>query len=269
MISQFSLSLKCDGEGDSSLGMLLELIRGVSLLPTPLPGRPPSFQSRPLPPAAASEAKAARSSWLAAWTPIRRSASPASRHRARPPPVLGRRPGPGPSAPGGDRDAADPSLRGAPAFPTPGQAAQTLPSAGLPPSILRPGTAPLTSAPPPSSDCSPGLDPVHPLLSRHLSGRDMPCLRWKPQALVSGAGPVLGDPGSSCVFTFPPGPLGAGTGEGRSAGPALSPLSSTVTEFWAEEAGPRRKNLQTCRTGIQTFLSILCFPRRGVQAPGA
>lgn len=164
MISQFSLSLKCDGEGDSSLGMLLELIRGVSLLPTPLPGRPPSFQSRPLPPAAASEAKAARSSWLAAWTPIRRSASPASRHRARPPPVLGRRPGPGPCAPGGDRDAADPSLRGAPAFPTPGQAAQTLPTAGLPPSILRPGTAPLTSAPPPSSDCSPGLDPVHPLL---------------------------------------------------------------------------------------------------------
>ena len=118
MISQFSLSLKCDGEGDSSLGMLLELIRGVSLLPTPLPGRPSSFQSRPLPPAAASEAKAARSSWLAAWAPIRRPASPASRHRARPPPVLGRRAGPGSSAPGGDRDAADPSLRGAP-YPLP------------------------------------------------------------------------------------------------------------------------------------------------------
>lgn len=43
MISQFSLSLKCDGEGDSSLGMLLELIRGVSLLPTPAPRPPPIF----------------------------------------------------------------------------------------------------------------------------------------------------------------------------------------------------------------------------------
>ena len=105
----------------------------------------------------------------------------------------------------------------------PGLAAQTLPSAGLPPSILRPGTAPLTSAPPPSSDCSPGLDPVQRLLTRHLSGRDIAV----PTMETPGPGlwrrPSPWRPGVQLRLYFSSRALGRGDWRGSVSRPCAQP----------------------------------------------